>query len=200
MGRKRKSISEDEHHIQANQRRRERYAKKAAEKQQKTQQSTEYENRISHTSHAMPFSPIDDTLVDASIHNDVSLSALLKAGCTCFQMPVVSSSDQSAMHFSSTNDTVDESILLSLLNQLFCTNRQIFMKAHKLLLLISFLLLTVFATSDCLLSQNILPWTTFQTDIFDDSSAVDLGRLTNYLSTISLFSSYILRTINFPLF
>ncbi|XP_027157485.1 uncharacterized protein LOC113759078 [Coffea eugenioides] len=81
MGRKRKSISEDEHRIQANQRRRERYAKKAAEKQQKTQQSTEYENRISHTSHAMPFSPIDDTLVDAPIHNDVSLSALLKAKC-----------------------------------------------------------------------------------------------------------------------
>ncbi|XP_027077088.2 uncharacterized protein [Coffea arabica] len=142
MGRKRKSISEDERRIQVNQRRRERYAKKAAERQQKTQQSTEYENRFSHGSHAMSFSPIDDTLVDASIHNDVSLSALLKAGCTCFQMPVVSSSDQSAMHFSSTNDTVDE----------------------------------IFATSDCLLPQNILPWTTFQTDIFDDSSAVDLVR------------------------
>ena len=115
MGRKRKSISEDERPIQANQRRRERYAKKAAEKQQRTQQSKiEYENKNSQTSHAIPFSPIDDTLVHVSIRNDVSLSALLKAKCTCFQVPVLNFSYQSAMDFSLTNDAVHESILLSL--------------------------------------------------------------------------------------
>ena len=90
-------------------------AKKATEKQQKTQQNTIYQNRNNHTAHAMSFSPIDDTLVDVPLHNDVSLSALLKAKCTCFQMPVVNFCDQSTMHFNSTNDTVNQSILLSLL-------------------------------------------------------------------------------------
>ena len=109
MGRKRKYICE-EYRIQANERRRERYAKKAAEKQKHIQERSEHQNKDSCNTDVMPASSTYHTLVDVPVDNHVSLSALLKAKCMCFEMPIVELSDKPIMHSSSTNDAIHQSI------------------------------------------------------------------------------------------
>ena len=110
MGRKRKYTSEDECRIQANGRRRERYAKKVAEKQNHIQDSGERQNRDSCNTYVMPVPPTDHTVVDVPVDNHVSLSALLKAKCMCYEIPVVDISDNPIVQWSSTNDAIDQSI------------------------------------------------------------------------------------------
>ena len=94
IGKKRKYTSEDECRIQANERRRQRYAKKVTEKQNHIQDSGERQNKDSCNTDVMPVSPTDHTVVDVLVDNHVSLSALLKAKCMCFEMPVVDLSDK----------------------------------------------------------------------------------------------------------
>ena len=111
MGRKRKYISEDEYRIQANECQREIYAKKVAEKQKHIQESGEHHNKDSCNTDVVPVSSANHTLVDVPVDNHVSLSALLKAKCMCYEIPVVDFSDKSIVQWSSTNDAIDQSIL-----------------------------------------------------------------------------------------